>query len=465
MDVNPAAALILAAALLAPMASGAEPWFTRFEQGRAQANLACQDKEYEACAEGLRNLLPLVDGRPDIQCVLAAIEARLGQGQAAIDHFQVCARSQLDFSSLISAPSLQTLRSLPGIAAIEQTAERAVQPPEDHQVRFRLNDPDLIAEDLIYVPADRSFLVSSVRKRKVVRISPDGQTSDFITSDRIPAWGLFALALDTRRQVLWVTTAAVAQSPPYSSADEGRSAVLRIDMRSRTLLGRYELADGKPHAFGDMTLGADGAVYVADGRGGGVYAAHPGHEGLETIVAPGSLHSPQTPALSADGRVLLVPDYTRGIARVLLSDRVVAWLRHPPELALFGLDGFYWRGRTLVGVQNGTGPERLLVMQLDAQCRRITSWRVVLARVPGLGDPTHGLLRGRDFYVLVNSGWDRYDDDGHPTPQGSASVPEVWRLRLPADLLSPAGCAPSRPVAGNVPIAPRWHFRIAAEVG
>jgi hypothetical protein len=36
--------------------------------------------------------------------------------------------------------------------------------------------------------------------------------------------------------------------------------------------------------------------------------------------------------------------------------REVAWLTHQPELALFGIDGFYWQGHTLIAIQNGTPP-------------------------------------------------------------------------------------------------------------
>src|SRR5581483_4807598 len=303
--------LLFAITLASPTAKCDEPWFTRFEHERSLANAACQEKRYEACAEGLQNLLPLVDGRPDIQCVLAAVQARLGEQEAASNSFRICARSQLDFGALMSPSSLQTLRSLPAVAAIELHGTRRSAPQGEHRAYLKLTDPDLIAEDIAYDAADGSFLVSSVRQRKIVRVEANGMVSDFVTSARIPTWGLFALVLDPLRQVMWVSTAAVPHSPPYSSADDGHSAVLRIDLRSRTLLGRYELNDGKAHAFGDMTLASDGSVFVADGRGGGVYAARAGHQGLEVVVPPGSLRSPQTPALSADGRVLLVPDYTR----------------------------------------------------------------------------------------------------------------------------------------------------------
>src|SRR4029077_440426 len=290
-------------------------------------------------------------------------------------------------------------------------------------------DPDLIAEDIAFDPADGSFLVSSVRERKIVRIAADGSVSDFITTARFPMWGAVALALDSRRGILWTTTTAGPESPPYAEAEDGRSAVLQIDLRSKALLGRYELSDGQPHAFGDMTLGGHGEVYVSDSRGGGVYAIRPvAKDGLQVILKPGSFRSPQTPALLPGGGALLVPDYSRGIGIVSLARGGMKWLQHPPELDLAGIDGLYLHGRTLFAIQNGTAPERILVMTLDAGGNRVERWRVAVARVPGLGDPTHGIVRGEYFYFLVNSGWDRGCDDGSlkadpaATPAGGFAV-------------------------------------------
>ncbi len=87
--VGTVTSLIATGLLLAPTARGEEPWFTRFEQGRAQTNAACHEKKYEACAQGLRTLLPLVDGRPDIQCVLAGAQAQLGERQASAQSLRI----------------------------------------------------------------------------------------------------------------------------------------------------------------------------------------------------------------------------------------------------------------------------------------------------------------------------------------------------------------------------------------
>jgi hypothetical protein len=218
--------------------------------------------------------------------------------------------------------------------------------------------------------------------------------------------------------------------------------VLRIDLRTHALLARYELSDGNPHAFGDVTLAQDGGVFVADGVGGGVYVVHPDRkDAFEVVVNPGVLRSPQTPALSSDGSTLLVPDYTRGIVKVAVKGGEPVWLTHQPELALFGIDGFYWHGHTLIAIQNGTNPKRILVMTLDPGCSGIAAWRVAIARVPGLGEPTHGVIQGKHFYFLANSGWDRVDTEPSRSARAQ-TAPAIWRINLAQQDLTRIDCRP-----------------------
>ena len=433
--------LIASTLLYAGIAESTDSWVKRYPEARQQTNVACQQKRLQECMDGLQELLALVDGRPDIRCLLATVEAQLGKQEAALESLAVCARSQLDFAPLLSSPALQSVRSSPAYSEIERIYHLGVKPAVDYEVHQSLGNPELLTEDMTYDPADNSFLVSSVRQRKVVRVAHDGKVSDVITSAQMPLWGMFALALDPQRHELWATTTAVPQSPPFAKTDDGRSAVLRIDLRSHTLLGRYELSDGNAHAFGDMTLALDGGVFVADGLGGGVYAVHPDRkEAFEVIVNPGMMRSPQTPALSPDGSTLLVPDYTRGIVKVNLRRGEPAWLTHQPELALFGIDGFYWQGHTLIAIQNGITPPRILVLTLDKGCSNVSAWRVAIARAPGLGEPTHGVLRGKYFYFLANSGWDRVDDSGQTVNAGAASPAAIWRMKLGKDDLTPSDC-------------------------
>ena len=111
----------------------------------------------------------------------------------------------------------------------------------------------------------------------------------------------------------------------FTPAEDGRSALLKLDLDTGRLLKRFEPADGKPHALGDLTVSSKGAVYVADGRSGDVYTLS-AKGVLEPIVPSGVFVSPQTPALSADEQRLYVPDYVEGIAVVDLHSGQVQWL-------------------------------------------------------------------------------------------------------------------------------------------
>jgi hypothetical protein len=417
----------------------AESWLTQYPAVVEKTNAACKADRLKECEAGLKRLETLLLQRPDITCRLGIVEAKLGHKNQALKSLDICARSQLEFDRLLSEPAVRKLGSLPGFAEVESTYRRGLLPVGDHELLYSLNDAGLLAEDVAYDPHDESLLISSVHARKIVRVAKDGGVSDFVTVAQIPMWAVFALSADAHRDICWATTTAVVQSPPYAAADEGHSAVLQIGLRSGALIHRYELTDHRPHEFGDVTLGDDGTLYVSDGRSGGVYVIRPKRpDVLEALVEPGTFESPQTPVFAADRGLLLVPDYSRGIGIVSPAGREVTWLQHPPALSLAGIDGLYLQGHTLVAIQNGTVPERVLVMTVDAGYRRVTQWRVALARAPGMGDPTHGIFRGENFLALVNSGWDRVDSDGNFKNEAGAPAAQIWRIPLP-EAAPPAG--------------------------
>ena len=75
-------------------------------------------------------------------------------------------------------------------------------------------------------------------------------------------------------------------------------------------------------------------------------------------------------------------------------------------------------------------PERLLFLTLDPSFTQILGWRVALARAPGLGDPTHGIVRDNRFEFISNSGWDRVDEQGRYNRAPAAAAPALWSIGL-----------------------------------
>jgi hypothetical protein len=409
-------------------------WVSAYPRARDAAAKACKQPAADDCQRDLLQLMSLLDGRIDIVYRLAQAEAARGQHAASLAHLELYARSELDLGDPQLDSAFAPLRASARFAALGRRYQAGLLPVGAHRELAVMPAADLIAEDLAIDPRDGTRYVSSVHTGTVLRLDATGNWSVAFKAADLSAWGIYALALDAPRERLWVGSVAGAVSPPYQPSDAGRAAILRLDMRTGALQRRYELHDGHPHAFADMARGERGELYVSDGVGGGVYRIGPADEAsLETLAPPGLMRSPQTPVPLPGGKRLLVPDYSRGIALLnLRGPSAISWLQHPPELALYGIDGLYLHGRTLVAIQNGTNPERLLLLHLDAALRRVTSWEVALARAGGQGEPTHGVVRGDRFEFISNSGWDRVADDGSITAGADSTNPAIWSIALPA---------------------------------
>lgn len=365
----------------------------------------------------LLRALELIHGHPDVVYFLARNAVQRGEPGTAIAYLRTIAAMGLaypidrdtTFASLGGREDFRAVRA----------AMMANHTPIGHSTTVATaSDPDLLVEDVAYDPSTRTFYATSVHTQRIVAFSSSGATATFAASDDDTLLTPVAIVVDRRRRTLWATTASMRQAEHWSAADSGRSGVLRYDLGTHRLIGRSMLpSDGAAHELGDMTLDASGNPIVSDGTGGGVYILDRRSGALTVLVPPGTFRSPQTPAVAPDGRIL-VADYAMGLASVDPTTHAVSWIAHADTVAMNGIDGMYLVGDTLYAIQNGTTPERVTRFVLDAGLRRVIDWSVVERATPGLGEPTHGVVVGNDFYFIANSGWDRFGDDGHVTRPG-----------------------------------------------
>ena len=332
--------------------------------------------------------------------------------------------AELDTALLARYRTIAGPRSLSSLRASSAVATRDAGSP---QLSFRLPDVDMISEDIAYDAGSARFLVSSVRHGGIYAASASNRATVVVKPGADGSWGMFALGV--ARDAFWTTTAAMSMTARYTPGDSGKSALLKYDLRSGKLRGRYVAPDSGAHALGDLVVGSNGAVYVSDGIGGGVYVLDPGRDSLRVLVQPGVLVSPQTPALSSDGATLFVPDYAIGIAAVSVATGKFTWVTHSDSLALTGIDGMYRLGRDLIVVQNGLEPNRIMRLTLDAPMRGVVS-AAALARGPLARSLTHATIAGGWLYFISKSGWERVSDDGTMTAGTAANAPTVMRVRI-----------------------------------
>lgn len=366
---------------------------------------------------------------PALVLALARADARLGDTAAAFEKLRSYAAMGLA-RDISADSSFATLHGSPAWATVIARLQANLRPVGESRVAFALPDSDFVAEDITWDGAGRRFLVSSMRHRKVVAVSPAGAVTGFapVGDDRLLA--VLGVAADPVRHALWATIEPAPLALGVTPADSGGSAVLRFDLSSGRLARRFPMpGGGRGHEPGDLAVLPNGDAFVSDGRAGVVYVARAGADSLETLVPAGTFVSPQGPAPMPDGSRIFVADYALGLASVERATGRVEWLPAPADVALTGIDGLLLDGNSLIGVQNGVTPNRIIRVSLDAAMRRVTAVTVIAQDTSLFQEPTHGVLVDGALYVIANSGSGRFGPEGSPIPGARIVAPRVVRIR------------------------------------
>jgi hypothetical protein len=372
---------------------------------------------------------------PRQMLTMASVEMHLGNKAEALRWMEKYAATGLSYD-VATDEDLSSLVNDASFSAIAATLKSNDQPIEHADMVCTLPIADMMPEDLAYEKSANTFFTSSAQRHTAYRISmpKPGAKECAATALPLPAdakrWPTLAIAVDKRRKVLWVSTSAIPGFSGFPKEDDGKAALVAVDWTSGKILRRLDLSSDATAVLADMSIARDGTVYVTDSVGGGVYRVPPGELSQTKLekIADG-LFSPQTPVLTADGRRLLVADYTIGIAVVDLISRKVEYLKHPDNIAVTGLDGLLLDGKDLIGIQNGVEPERIVRFRLNQAQTEIRSMEVVEQKTQRLGEATHVIKVGGWDYVIANVGWDKIQDNGELKPDKQFTAPILLRFR------------------------------------
>jgi hypothetical protein len=299
------------------------------------------------------------------------------------------------------------------------------------QTAFTIPQTGLIAEGIAYDPADKSYYVGSVHQRKIIRIDSKGAARDLATVDD-GLWGVFGMKVDAARRILWVCTSTIGQMSGYDAEkDKNQATLLAIDLRGKAPIKRYPLADrSQPHVFGDLAIASNGDVYVSDSGKPAIFILRQGGRQLEPFTTSDKFGNLQGLVFGPEGRQLFVADYSNGVFSVELSTKAVTLMAPPPNATLLGLDGIYYSGNSLIAIQNGVAPQRVLRLNLDRGGKSFSSWQVIEANQPQHDDITLGVVIDSALFYIANGQWNAFDDDGKQNPKAKLSNVVVIRLPL-----------------------------------
>ncbi len=385
--------LVAALALGTPLSRGGIPEIEKGSAAYRDAVVARQNGDYRAFLNHMRECARLRPDHPEILHGLADAFALTGNPDSALTCLERIAEMGLtaparEDSALISLHSDKRFKT------VLDRFDVNTQPTKSCQIAFTLPQQDFVPEGLAYDPGSKSFFVSSVRERKIIRYQR-GEITRFAGGPADTLWSMMGMRLDAERGRLWVATSAIREGKGVPAKDLGRTGVLAFDINTGVLSSRRILpADGAAHLFGDLTLDADGNVYLTDSSGGGLYRVPAMGGGPQLVIPPGTFLSPQGLDMGETGRVLYVADYSQGVFRVNLDTKAATLLRHPGRQTLLGIDGLYRHGNSLIAVQNGVRPQRVLRLSLTGSGDKIERIDVLESSLPIFDDPTLGVIVG-----------------------------------------------------------------------
>lgn len=423
------ASALLSLLLAAPGLAGDDPPKTA-RYYRQQAAAAYKNKDYDGAISNLRKALELIPDHPTLFYNIAAISAVQGKKNDAI-----ASLSRIAEMGIALRPEKDTdFDSIKDSVEFKEILKRfddSRKPIVRSSTAFTIQEKGLITEGLAYDPVEETFFVSSVHKRKILIVYKNGEVKTLATRDD----GLFSvlgMSVDAKRRHLWVTTTAFPQMEDFKKEDDGISAVLKFDLRTKKLVKKYLLPNtDKKHALGDLTIQSNGDVFTSDSLSPAVYAIKTAKDEIELFLENAAFGSPQGLSFSTDERHLFMADYSSGMFDIDVKTKAVKHLPPLTGATLLGIDGLYFHRNTLIGVQNGVAPQRVVRLTLNASLDKVERLEVLEANNPVFLEPTLGVLVNDTFYFIANSQWPLVDDNGKLT-EDKLQNPVVLKMNLSA---------------------------------
>ena len=265
------------------------------------------------------------------------------------------------------------------------------------ETAFILEERDLIPEGIAYDLTEKAFYLSSIYKRKIVKITSDGKVSDLIPTGADEIEQVLGMKVDARG-LLW----ACNNTPEHDTVRK-ISNVHVYDLRTKKMVKRFKLEDDNRHLFNDIYITKAGDVFVTDTHAGMVWLVRKDSKTLEEFTKRGSVPFANGITATPDEKFLIVSTGgAQGVVRVDVSTKQISSIPNDRYMVM-GYDGLYQHNNTLIGIQNTFFPESIQKVTLNASSDRAERIDFLCDRDAKFNAPTTGVIVGDEFYFIANS--------------------------------------------------------------
>lgn len=346
----------------------------------------------------VEKLKAVVPDRGAVLYFLSAANQHLGETREALGLLKECLALREGFDPS-GDPAFLGLKGTKEFDDLVAAVHRDFPATAQAQLAFVTEEKDLVPEGLAYDAKQNLFYLSSLNRKKIVKIDGEGRTSNFVPGERYGLLPVLGIRLDPTDGTVWAD----------SFEDAGRTELLHFDSSGK-LLGRNAPGDSVKHGFNDLVVRKNGEVITTDSLNNQVFRFDRQAGTFTPLGAYRTLFYPNGIALADDDRSVYVADAV-GVVKIDLSDGTSRDVDPGPRSTAAGADGLYWHNGSLIAVQNGIGSPRIAAFKLSADGNRVTRTTVLENHTQFTVLPTTGAIRGNDFYFIANSQIDNLNGD------------------------------------------------------
>jgi len=362
-----------------------------------------EDGEYLRFVQATIKLREL---RPDDPMYLIGMvvgAALIGRQNTAYNYMHKMQQQGLSYD-FNSTEDTQSIRTTEVYDYLNDLLIKAGEPMGEGAVAFTLPEVNTHPESIAWDESRDSFLVGTIETGAVLSVTPDGEIEELIRSnDENGLLAILGVAVDQKRNRLWVSSAGVPGFAGLHPTDMGRGALYEFDLETLEVVNQYYTpVDGLPHIPGNIAVTPTGDVYVIDRAYPIVLRKLADSDQLESFVGDPEMTAFKDLALSDSGQLLYVADKELGILVIDLERGLSNRLSGPDTMNLTGLSGLTYNQGRLFTVQNGITPQRMLRLELDASGKSVAATVPVAVALEQFNYPSFGAIHGDNVYYFAN---------------------------------------------------------------
>jgi len=303
----------------------------------------------------------------------------------------------------------------------------ARQPVSNSELAYVIPETDLIPEGLAYDAGDDCFYLGSLYKSKIVKITRNGEVSDFTSSRQDSLVSIVGMKVDASGRFLWASCSYGYKKDNIPFEELGTCEMVKYNLQTGELDSRFALPKAENHFFNDVVLNSQKDVFITDSHVPAVYRIdHAQNELKKFVVLPEGSY-PNGIALSDNEKYLYVA-VNDGIIIVDSHDKSVHYLQHSEDIFTGGCDGLYFYKNSLIGIQGFLS--RVVRFHLNKDLDEVARIEILESYNPDFENPTTGTIVGENFYYIANAQLAKISQDGALAPMELLNPVKILKVIL-----------------------------------